>query len=151
MCFLSQFPAARKFIVEIVKQFSNGWAQGFVFTYSEDKGLQWEEEGDDTCVNAFLTEVLEIICRAYGHRADVAARGTYSLAVDVEPLYAQLHNMTVRCKAEKQLFAPDVLNNFSKFGYWGPSYSFTCHALREAVAYAKFRRNSAFAAARPGE
>ena len=34
MVFLSQFPAARSFLVPIVKHLSIGWAQGFIFTYS---------------------------------------------------------------------------------------------------------------------
>ena len=34
MMFLSQFPAARNFIVKIIANCSNGWAQGFLFTFS---------------------------------------------------------------------------------------------------------------------
>ena len=36
MVFMSQFPAARAFLVQVVKNLSIGWAQGFVFLYAEE-------------------------------------------------------------------------------------------------------------------
>ena len=37
MAFMSQFPAARAFLVQVIKNLSIGWAQGFVFLYAEDR------------------------------------------------------------------------------------------------------------------
>lgn len=37
MAFMSQFPAARAFLVQVVKNLSIGWAQGFIFLYAEDR------------------------------------------------------------------------------------------------------------------
>ena len=48
MCVMSQFAAARAFIVELVRSYSLGWAQGFTFTFSEDKPLLWEDYKSST-------------------------------------------------------------------------------------------------------
>ena len=133
MCFLSQFPAARKFIVEIVKHFNNGWAQGFVFTFSKDIELAWEDEGDNTVIKDFFAEVIEIIARAYGARADIQSRAPYCLTSEADHAYGKLHNMLMQCRRDRSLFAADVHSNFSKFGYWGPSYTFAVHAMREVL------------------
>ena len=147
--FLSQFPTARKFIVEIVKHFSNGWAQGFVFTFSKDIELAWEEEGDDTVIKDLFAEVIEIIARAYGARADIQSRAPYCLTSEADHAYGKLHNMLMQCRRDRSLFAADVHSHFSKFGYWGPSYTFAVHAMREALRYGKFRRGPEWSNAEP--
>ena len=149
MCFLSQFPAARKFIVEIVKHFSNGWAQGFVFTFSKDIELAWEDEGDDTVIKDVFAEVIEIIARAYGAHADIQSRAPYCLTSEADHAYGKLHNMLMQCRRDRSLFAADVHSTFSKFGYWGPSYTFAVHAMREALRYGKFRRGPEWSNAEP--
>ena len=86
MCFMSQFPAARAFLVQIIKNLSIGWAQGFIFVFDEDKKLLYEDEGDDTAITETLVEVLEIVARAYGPKSDWSSSNwTIHLAEDCVP------------------------------------------------------------------
>ena len=143
MCFFSQFPAARQFIVEVVKKCSNGWAQGFVFTFSRDRAHQWEEQGDDEPVLDFLAEVLEIVCRAYGAQSGFRAYGDITLADEAVDAYKQVYDMVQRCKTSTDLFSDDLLMNFSKWPQWAASYSFAVHAVRESIAYGHARMTHA--------
>jgi hypothetical protein len=142
MLFLSQFPAAREFLVKIVKHSSNGWAQGFIFSFSEDRPQNYEDDGDDEPVLDFFAEVLEIISRAYGPRVPV--KGPVTFSAEALQVYKDLHNMVQRCKqvGNKEKFAADLQSNFSKFPQWGPSYCFASHALGEALRYGRFRRQA---------
>jgi len=149
MAFLSQFPAAREFIVEIVKHFSNGWAQGFLFTFSADLELLWEHEADDSACKDFWAELIEIVARAYGPRADIASLGRIRLAPAADTAYGRVRNMVERNKKDRAAYADVLRQNFSKLGYWGPSYTFVAHALREALKYAKFRRSPEWRTAEP--
>jgi hypothetical protein len=143
MCFMSQFPAARQFIVKLVEKYSNGWAQGFVFTYSKDRPQLYDDDGDDQPVLDFLAEVFQSICATFGHSQ--GARQV-SFAPDGEGVYRDLHNAVQRCKDRADVFAPDLLQNFAKFSQWAPSYAFAAHALSHAFQMGKDQRAGGAAA-----